>query len=1299
MVEEVDLKVAEAMQIDYGKRVVRVDSNARRILNLSTGDVVEIRGKKITAAIVLPAHPADEGLNLIRMDGILRQNASVGLGDRVKIRKADIKSASKIILSPNQPTRYAPGFDQYVKRSLVGKPLQKGEVLSVNVFGTSFPFAVAQTVPNGLVIVTDETHVELREEPVKELGRIATISYEDIGGLREEIKKVREMVELPIRHPELFERLGIEPPKGVLLWGPPGTGKTLFAKAVANESEAHFISLAATEVVCVAGDTPVYLADGRVEEIKKVFEDSAAAGSKTEGGIELAECKEQVIGLDGEFKLRPMRATHAMRLQAPRSFRVKTKLGSEIVASENQPFATLGQDGAVKWVKAKELAAGESIALARKLPFEGREKSFDLRALEGEKTLVLVDGKQKLLSQTTDEELSRATGFKQFDKSNHSRSQWLNLPRQSSPLMAEFLGYMVSEGSISTRLDEIAIANINPALRERFEELFVQLFGFDRKRIMHSVDKISVSARILTHYLNKCVGLYVGKKPDNYTSPSFVKLLPEESIKSFAGAYFDGDGAVSMVGNFATPIFFSKSRAMLEELRFMLLRLGVVCKLEEKITSYGPIKALSPVGARSRMIFASAVALNSPKKAESLARSELLVKKGDDFRVPNVQLKGLKENLRMSYGVHLPEGATERYISSRDPLTMRKLALVLSFFEKRVDELADARHQLEKLDCALKENKPELMQLALYNLFEALSIREGEVPHSVLMKIKYYLRDKAAARTTQAIESVGNTFKMIYGQVAIQQARKTISRLNNFVEGDVLMDEVTEVIEEGPITVYDLTVAGESNFLGGSVPTVLHNSKFVGEAEERLRAIFAEAEENAPSIIFIDEIDAIAPKREEVVGEVEKRIVSQLLSLMDGLKSRGQVIVLGATNRPNSLDPALRRPGRFDREIEIGVPDKRGRKEVLQIHTRGMPLELESLSEKSNGDKDKARELFLDEFASVTYGFVGADLQALCKEAAMKSLRRMLESGEIDLDDKEIPVKVLESIRITKEDFQNALREIQPSALREVYMEIPNVKWEQIGGLEDVKRELKEAVEIPLKKPEVFTRLGIRPVRGIMLFGPPGTGKTLLAKAVATESEANFIAVRGPELLSKWIGESEKGMREIFRKARSAAPTIIFFDEIDAIAPARGGEGGDGHATERMVNTLLAEMDGIQNLKDIVVIAATNRVDILDSALLRPGRFDKLVFIPAPDEKTRFEILKVHTKKMPITKDVKLPELAKRTEGYSGADLEGLCREAGMNSLRESINAKEVSMKHFDKALGALRATLVQKKRDDISYS
>ncbi|MBS3069914.1 CDC48 family AAA ATPase [Candidatus Micrarchaeota archaeon] len=701
MSKEIELKVAEAMQIDYGKRIVRIDSNARRVLSLTTGDVVLIKGRKTTAATVLPAHPQDENLNIVRMDGILRQNASVGLGDRVKISKAEIKAAKKIVLAPNQHSRYAPGFNEYVKRNLVGKPLAKGDTLLISVMGSSFPFAVAQTLPMGLVQVTEETEVILREEPMKELGRISTISYEDIGGLKDEVQKVREMIELPLRHPELFERLGIEAPKGVLIYGAPGAGKTLLAKAVANESEAHFITI----------------------------------------------------------------------------------------------------------------------------------------------------------------------------------------------------------------------------------------------------------------------------------------------------------------------------------------------------------------------------------------------------------------------------------------------------------------------------NGPEIV------------------------------------------------------------------------------------------------------------------SKYVGEAEERLRNIFQDAENNAPSIIFIDEIDSIAPKREEVVGEVEKRIVAQLLSLMDGLKSRGQVVIIGATNRPNSLDPALRRPGRFDREIEIGAPDKKGRKEILQIHTRGMPLK---------------EDVSLDELASQTHGFVGADLQSLVKEAAMKALRRMLP--KINLEDEEIPQKILEEIRVEKADFNNALREVRPSALREVYIEVPNVKWDQIGGLKEVKEELKEAVELPLKRPEAFTRMGIRPVRGILLFGPPGTGKTLLAKAVATESEANFIAVRGSELISKWVGESEKGLREIFRKARSAAPTIIFFDEIDAIAAARSGGEGESHVTERMVNTLLAEMDGIQNMKDIVVIAATNRADILDPALLRPGRFDKLLVVPAPDERARLDILKVHTVKMPLGKDVNLEEYIKKTDGYSGADLEALVREAGMNALRENINAKSVDRKHFEKALAAIRPSLVLKK-------
>ena len=698
-----DLKVAEAMQIDYGKRVVRMDSEARKVLSLTTGDVVEVKGKKVTAAIVLPSHPADEGAKIARMDGLLRQNAGVGLGDRVQIKKAEVREAKKIVLAPNQPSRYAPGFDQLVKKYLMGKPLLRGDVLSINVFGTPFPFAVAQAVPQAIVIVSEATEVVLREEPIKELGKITTITYEDIGGLKEEVQKIREMVELPMRHPELFERLGIEPPKGVLIYGAPGGGKTLLAKAVANESEAHFITI----------------------------------------------------------------------------------------------------------------------------------------------------------------------------------------------------------------------------------------------------------------------------------------------------------------------------------------------------------------------------------------------------------------------------------------------------------------------------NGPEII------------------------------------------------------------------------------------------------------------------SKFVGEAEEKLRNIFSEAEENAPSIIFIDELDAIAPKREEVVGEVEKRIVSQLLTAMDGLKSRGQVVVIGASNRPNAIDPALRRPGRFDREIEIRAPDKKGRLEILQIHTRGMPLD---------------EKVKLDEYAAITHGFVGADLQLLCKEAAMRALRRILP--RINLEEAEIPQAILEELKVTKDDVDNALKEVQPSALREVFIEVPNVKWEGIGGLEDVKNELKEAVELPLKSPESFTKFGIRPVRGILLYGAPGTGKTLLAKAAATESEANFIAVRGPEILSKWVGESEKGVREIFRKARQAAPTIIFFDEIDAIASARASGDSDSHATERVVNTMLTELDGLQNLKDIVVIAATNRPDIIDPALLRPGRFDKLILIPMPDEAARKAILQVHSNGMPLAQDVNLDNIAKKTDGYSGADLEALCREAGMEALRELPAVDKVTGKHFEKALGAKRPSEVQKKSD-----
>ena len=539
----------------------------------------------------------------------------------------------------------------------------------------------------------------------------------------------------------------------------------------------------------------------------------------------------------------------------------------------------------------------------------------------------------------------------------------------------------------------------------------------------------------------------------------------------------------------------------------------------------------------------------------------------------------------------------------------------------------------------------------------------------------------------------------------------------------------------------------QAHFISVNAPEIM--SKFVGEAEERIRNIFKDAEENSPSIIFIDEIDAIAPKREDVIGEVERRVVAQILALMDGLEARGNVIVIAATNRVNSIDEALRRPGRFDREIEFPVPDKTARKEILSIHTRGMPIRppfdhqhlkevfernkeefqsklkkgalkkeeitgvqselqkaerlgqllqkatkedefLDSLSEKEENEvKELLLNKMLDDFASITHGFVGADLAALVKEAAMKALRRYLP--DIDIKEETIPPQILESLEVNKKDFNNGLKDVQPSALREVTVEISNVKWDDIGDLENAKDELKQAVEWPLKYADSFKKMGIRPPTGVLLFGPPGCGKTLLAKAVASESEANFISVKGPELLSMWVGESEKGVRKIFKRARQVAPCIVFFDEIDSIAVKRGLS-ADSHVTERVVNQLLTELDGIERNRNVVFIAATNRVDLIDPGLLRPGRIDKLVKVGAPNESGRVAIFKVHTKDVPLAKDVSIEDLAKKTKDFSGADIEGFVREAALIALKENkMKPVPIEKKHFEAAFEKVKPSISEK--------
>jgi len=687
----VQLKVAEAkQQRDVGRSIARMDSDTMKQLGVTVGDVVQIEGKKATAAKAWPAYPEDQGMGLIRIDGFIRKNSSVSINEFVSVKKVEAEYATSVKLAPvDIRISVDNDFIRFVKDRLIDRPATRGDTLLIMMLGHSVPFMVVNTRPNGIVKIAPTTEITILSEPVPELEMPSRTTYEDIGGLDEEIKRIREMVELPLRHPEIFQRLGIDPPKGVLLHGPPGCGKTLLARAVANESEANFYAI----------------------------------------------------------------------------------------------------------------------------------------------------------------------------------------------------------------------------------------------------------------------------------------------------------------------------------------------------------------------------------------------------------------------------------------------------------------------------NGPEIM------------------------------------------------------------------------------------------------------------------SKFYGESEARMRKMFEDAEKNAPSILFIDEIDAIAPKRSEVTGEVERRVVAQLLASMDGLKGRGHIIVIGATNRPDAVDEALRRPGRFDREIEIGIPGREGRIEVLQIHTRGMPL---------------SDDVNLIHFAEITHGYTGADLEALSRESAMKALRRYLP--QIDLEEKRIPHDVLEQMVVNNQDIQDAFREITPTAMREVFIESPNVGWEQVGGLNQVKQSLMEAVEWPLKASERFTRLGIDPPKGILLHGPPGCGKTLLARAVATESEANFISVRGPEIFSKWVGESEKAIREIFRKARMAAPSIIFFDEFDSLVPSRGSA-ADSRVTERVISQLLTEIDGLLSLQNVVVLAATNRPDIIDPAVLRPGRFDRRVYVPPPDTQARLKILEIKTQDMPLTDNVDLKALANRMDGYSGADIDSVVREAGLFALRKNEDANEVSASDFNTAM------------------
>lgn len=1220
-IRELKLKVAEAIQDDVNKGIVRIDSSLLKEIGVRPGDVVEIEDNRKTVAIVDRAYPGDIGLNIVRMDGLTRRNAKTGIGEIVKIRHADVKEAKKVTIAPARKEIMIRAPPELFVRSLLGRAVTKGDIISLGGtarrkrtmmespffadifsmlddsfmgFGFSdIKFVVVETNPSKQpVIIVETTEIQLNPEAVelREEERLPEVTYEDIGGLNEEIKKIREMVELPLKHPEIFDRLGIEPPKGVLLHGPPGTGKTLLAKAVANETNANFILINGPEIMSKyygqslpAEEKVLVMINNRLKRIpigelvEKQPKNAKAVSFDREGKI--------IIGDISAF------IKHKNKSKV---VEIKTASGRRIKVTDDHSVFTMGKNGVVS-VKTSELIPGKSfIAVPKKLP-EPKDAIEQIGLIEllkendyGIKIRNIQDLLKKAVKVLGIREVANILQCKEryvyniisknvgvgaskfiklmekarieFDKNSlqlYTKGKSMPAIMPLSDELCTFFGLWMAKGSYSNK-NEVKVS-INESELKYFEQLIARLFGtvtIYKKSNSNGTD-ITICSAVLGKTMRNVLGFKSGTRQKGV--PDFVYNLDNRRLAAFLRGYVSGKASV----NTETPApmieITNESPELADDINYLLLRFGIVAKIYHKLAKQQ-----------------SKICLTDFDNLEAFKNIGFIQSEKNDVIFT--------------------------YINSKK-FSRRDQPPINSFIEE------------------IAENKSEIMAWK----------NSDSIGKNVLLKL----------------EDV---------------------RLNAILGSDIHWDRVVEINEcdINPEFVYDISVPGCENFIAGFGGVFAHNS------EENLRKKFEEAEKNAPSIIFIDEIDAIASKREEVHGEVEKRVVAQLLALMDGLKSRGKVVVIAASNIAHSLDPALRRPGRFDREIEINVPSKEGRFAILKIHTRNMPL---------------GKDVDLKEIAAITHGFVGADLAALAKEAAMIVLRRVLPDLKLKENDP-ISNEILEKLVITQKDFMDSLRVVRPSAMREVLIEVPNTKWENIGGLSSVKQELKEAVEWPLKNSEAFKRLGVTPPKGILLYGAPGTGKTLLAKAVATESESNFISVNGPELLSKWVGESEKAVRKIFAKARQVSPAIIFFDEIDAVAPRRGIS-ADSHVTERVVNQILTEMDGLRELHNVVVIAATNRPDMLDTALLRPGRFDRIILVDVPDEKTRLEIFKVHTKEMPL-KDVNIELLAKKTQGYVGADIEALCREAAILALREDIKAKEVKMKHFEQAFEKVRPSVTK---------
>ncbi len=1203
---ELKLKVAEAVQDDVNKGIVRIDTGLMHQIGVRPGDIVDIEGSRKTVAIADRAYPGDIGLSIIRMDGIIRRNAKTSIGDAVKIQKADVKEGKKVIIAPARKGIIIRASADLFKQGLLGRVLMKGDIVALgggtrrratmahspfedifrmldeDVYGFGFgdiKFLVVDTLPKQAIIISDLTEVVFNPEAVEvseEAG--LEVTYEDIGGLSEEIKKVREMVELPLKHPEIFERLGIEAPKGVLLHGPPGTGKTLLAKAVANETNAHFILINGPEIMSK------YYGQSLPYDEKVLIKKGGLIQRLPIGEIVEKEMRNiEAICFDEDGKVIASKVTGLIKHPLKgKILKVKTASGRSIRVTDYHSLFTLTERG-IESIKTSELKKGSFIAAPSRLPFTKNPISrIDLLEKLAEKDFGL---KIRNVQQFVRDAISKI-GRKEAAKTLGIGGKYLY----------DVIGK--NAGIPASRFVKLMkIAKVN------YSHEFVQIYT--KGKSMHS-------QLVFTEDLWTFFGLWMAE--GSYTSGS-VRLSVHRREEKYVAELCS-----KLFGNLT---IYRKPGANASDI---LICSTALRKVMQHILGFES-------GARKKKM---------PPIAYNLSREHTAA-----------LLRGFISG-DGHLNLHTPAPMVE--ISTESPELADDLAYLLLNFGI-VAKIYGRKNRLQKRLCFA-----DTKNLDLFREIGFLDSERNSAIYSYVQQNKVSRRDMIPMNALP--ESVRMSHEIREWANSDTIGREILQRMNSpelklMLGCDIYWDKVADVSETGeqPEYVYDISVEPSQNFVSGFGGIFAHNS------EQNLRKKFEEAEKNAPSIIFIDEIDAIASKREEVHGEVERRVVAQLLALMDGLKSRGKVVVIAASNVPNLLDPALRRPGRFDREIEIGVPSKEGRLDILKIHTRNMPL---------------SKNVNLKEIAAITHGFVGADLASLCKESAMIVLRRVLP--ELRLQEEEpIPKELLEKLMITRKDFKEALKVVRPSAMREVLVEIPNVKWEDIGGLEDVKQELIEAVEWPIKHPDAFRRLGVTPPKGMLLYGAPGTGKTMLAKAVATESEANFIQVKGPELLSKWLGESEKAVREVFKKARQTSPTIIFFDEIDSLAPRRGMS-ADSHATERVVNQLLTEMDGLEDLYDVVIIAATNRPDIIDPAVLRPGRFDRMILTTIPEEKERLEIIKVHTKEMPL-KDVNLDLLAKKTQGYVGADIEAVCREAAILALRKDMNAKHVTDKNFDEAL------------------